>query len=110
MQKSDSFSLGTDARHLVDQLKPGTPAALENGIEIVDRKADVVNPGTALFHEPADRRVRFDGFQQLDQGFSRGKAGDLRPIRIIQLHLGQAEDIAEKRHAFAERPHRNANV
>ncbi len=110
MEKRNSFSLSTDARHLVDQLKPGLPAALEDGIQVVDRKADVVNAGTSLLHEPGDRRVRIDGFQQLDQGFSCGKAHDLRPIRIIQLHLGQAEDIAEKRHALAERPHRNADV
>jgi len=110
VEKRNSFSLSTDARHVVDQLKTGLTAALENGIQVVHRKADVVNPGTALLHEPPDRRVRLDGFQQLDQRFSRCKSRDLCPIRIIQLDLGQAKNIPEKRHALAERPDRDANV
>jgi len=55
VEKRDPFSLGPDTGFLVDELDPRLPAALQHRVEIVDRKADVMDAGSALRHEARDR-------------------------------------------------------
>ena len=63
MQECNPLSLRADARLFVDELNPCRPAALEHRVQVVDRKADVMNSWTALGHEARDRRPRIIGFQ-----------------------------------------------
>lgn len=54
MQKRDPLSLCSDPRLLVDELYTGSAAALEHRVQVVDRKADVMDPGPSLRHEASD--------------------------------------------------------
>ena len=57
MEKGDSLSLRPYARRVVDQPDTFGPAAGEGVIQIVNRKADVMNAWTATVDEPGDRRI-----------------------------------------------------
>lgn len=102
MQERDSLSLRSDPRLLVDELYAGSPAALEHCVEVVDGKADVVDTGPALCHKPPYGRLGIVGLQQLHQGLPRGEPDYARPIRIIEVDLGQTQDVPEERNAPCE--------
>ena len=53
MQEGDSFSLGADARRLVDEPNAVRAAALERAVEIVDGETDVMNARPAFGDELA---------------------------------------------------------
>ena len=55
MQKCDGFAFGAKARLVVDDANAGGAAALECSREVVHDKADVVNTGSTLGDELADR-------------------------------------------------------
>lgn len=110
MQEGDSFSLGSDARFLVDELNASSAAPVECRLEVVDGKADVMDSGSALRHESRDRGGGIVGLQQLDEGLSRTEPNDARAVGIIELHLPQPQDIAEKGKGVAEGRQGDPNV
>ena len=110
MQEGNSFSLGSDARFLVDELNTRGAAPLECRVEVVDRKADVMNPGTTLRHKAGNRRRGVVGLQQLDEGLSRAEPHDARSVGIIEFHLSQTHYIAEKGKSVAEGLQGDPNV
>ena len=110
MQEGDSFSLGSDARRLVDDLNARGAAAVECRVQVVHRKADVMNPRSALLHEARDRRRGVVRLQQLDEGLPRAEPHDARSIGIIESHLSQTQNIAEKGEGVAEGLQSDPNV
>jgi len=57
VEECDPFSLRSDARLIVNELNAGLATAIERRVEVVDRKADMVDSGTPFPHEPRDRRI-----------------------------------------------------
>ena len=110
MQEGDSFSFGPDARFLVDELNTRGAALVERRVKVVDRKADVMNPRSPLRHEAGYRRRGVVGLQQLDKGLSRAEAHDARAVGIIESHLSQTQDIAEKGNGVSECLQSDPNV
>lgn len=102
MQEGDSFSLGSDARCLVDELNTSGTAAVECRVQVVHRKANVMNPRSALRHEARDRRRGIVGLQQLDEGLPGAEPHDARSVGIVEFHLSQTQNIAEKGKGVAE--------
>lgn len=110
MQEGDSLSLGSKAGLFVYQLQAGNAAALESGVEVVHREADMVNSRPAFGDEPGDRRLRIVRLQQLDQGLSGREARDASSVRVFEVHLGQPEHITEEGHGLRESIHRDSDV
>ena len=102
MQKRDSLSFRSDSRRLVDELYARRPAALQRCVEVIDGKADVMDTGPSLCHEPRDGRGGVVRLQQLHQGLPRCEPDYARPIRIIESGLGQTQHIPEERNAPCE--------
>lgn len=55
MQKGDSFALGSDARVLVDEPNARGAASVQGSGEVVHDKANVMDAGSTLGDEVADR-------------------------------------------------------
>ena len=110
MQKGDSLSLGPDPRLFVDELHARRPAAIQHRVEIIDRKANVMNTRSALRHEARDRGAWIAGLQQLDQRIPGLEAGYAGPIRVIECFLGQTQYIPEEWNAACEGLYGDPNV
>src|SRR5512140_2984473 len=105
MEKRDTFPLGTDARGLVDEAEAGGPTARERTVEVVHGEADVMDARAASGDEFADGRVRGIGFEELDEGLAGFEPGDLRTVRVVEVDLVQAEQVAVERKDVVERAH-----
>ena len=55
MKKRDAFPFRADPGCFVDEANAGCATSFEGSIQVVDREADVVNPGAALGNEAAHR-------------------------------------------------------
>lgn len=110
MQEGDSFSLGSDARCLIDELNTRGAAAVECRVQVVHRKANVMNPRSALRHEARDRRRGIVGLQQLDEGLPRAEPHDAGAVGVIESYLSQTQNIAEKGKGIAEGLQSDPNV
>lgn len=110
MEEGDPFTLGADARFVVDELQSGLAAPLERRVEIVDRKADVVNSGSPFRDEASDRGIRIVRLQELHQGLAGRETDDPRAIGVVERNLGQFQYFAEKRHGRCEGLHSDSNV
>src|SRR6185312_2192313 len=102
MDECDRLALGADPRFVVNETNAVRPAPVERGAEIVDGETDVVQPGAALRHELADRRLRRARLEQLDQRIARGKAGDRGAVCVVELNLRESEHVAIERTACGE--------
>ena len=110
MQKGDPFPLCTNTRNLIDQLDSEIAAASEHLIEIIDREADVMNPGATPRDEFSNWSIGRGGLQQLDETLSSTDRRDASSIRIGNLRLLHPEHIAKKRQLIRDRLQRNTNV
>jgi len=110
MEERDTFPLRTEPRRFVDQAKAGVAAASEGTVEIVDCEADVMDARATFGDELADGRVRVLGLEQFDEGVTRGKAGDVRAVSVVERDVGEAEQIAVEWKDLVERTHGDADV
>src|SRR5690606_3736863 len=110
VQEGNALSFRTHARHFVDQANSPSPATAHGGLQIIHRKADVVDPRPPALHETADRRLRTLGLQQLYQRLARFQPGYASAVGVIQLHLGQSQNVAVEREDLLEVPDRNSHV
>lgn len=110
MQKHDPLSFGTDSRLLIDELHASRPAPLDHRVEVVDRKADVVDSRSSLCYEARDRRRRVVGLQQLHQRLACAEAHYARAVSVIERNFGQPQYIPEKRKARGDSRHGDSNV
>ena len=110
MQEGDPLSLGSNAWLFVYELETGSAAALESGVEIVHREADMVDPRTAFGDEPGDRRLRIVRLQQLDQRIASREPCYARAIGVVEGGFGQPEHITEKGHGPRESIHSDSDV
>lgn len=110
MQERNSFSLRADPRPFIDELNAGRATPIERRVEVIDRKADVMDARTTLRHEARDRRPGIVRLQQLNKGLARAKAHYPRAIGIGQADLIQTQHIAKKGKALGDRLDRDPNV
>ena len=110
VQERDTFPLGAEPGGFIDQSKAGLAAPRERTVEIVDREADVMDAGATFGDELADGGVRMLGLEQLDEGVTGRKAGDVRTIGVVERHDGEAEQIAVERKDLVERTHGDSDV
>ena len=87
MQKRDALSLRANARLLIYELNAGAAAALQHRVEIVNRKADVVNAGSPLGEEAGNRRGWVFRLEKLHQRLTGAEADDAGSVRILQRNL-----------------------
>ena len=97
MEERDTFPLGAEPGGFIDQPNAGLATTLERTVEIVDRKADVMDAGTAFGDELADGCVRLLGLEQLDEGVTGREAGDVRTVGVVERVFGETEQIAVER-------------
>ena len=88
MQERNPLALRPDARFVIDELKSRPAATLERRVQVVDRKANVVNSGSALRDGARDRRAGIICLQELDKGFAGAEADDTGAICIVERNLG----------------------
>ena len=110
MQKRDSLSFRANPRLLIYELNAGAAAALQHRVEIVNRKADVMNAGSPLGEEAGNRRGGVFRLEKLYQRLAGAKAGDAGSVRIVQDNLRQTQYIPKKRNAICEGFDGDANV
>lgn len=110
MQKCDPLSLRAYARLIVNELHTRRPAPRQHCVQIVDREADVMDPGTPFGDEARDWGIRVIGFQKLYQGLARAEPDDVRAVGIVQRDLGQPQHIPEERQAPGEGLDRDSDV
>lgn len=72
------------------------PATLQHLVQIIDGKANVMNPRPAFGYETRDRGFFVLGLEQLDQRLSSTEADDACAVRVIQRRWPQAKDIAKE--------------
>ena len=97
MQEGDALPLGPDAWGLIDQSETGGATALEGAVEVVDVKAEVMDPRTTLGKELPDGGVCDGGFEELDERIARREPDDARPIGVIERHLGEPVQLSIER-------------
>ena len=110
MQEGYPLSLRADARLFVDELNAGGATALQHRVQVVDRKANVMDSGPALRHESRDRRPRIVRLKKLDQSLAGAEARYPGAIGIVEANLAQAQHIAKKGKTLGERLYRDPNV
>ncbi len=110
MQKHDPLSFGAYSRLLVDELDASRPAPLDHRVQVVDRKADVMDSRSPPRYEARDRRRRVVGLQQLHERLAGAEAHYARAIGVIERNFGQPQYIPEKRKARGDSRHGDSNV
>lgn len=110
MYERDALALGAEPGVFVDEPETVCPASFERGVQVVDRKAHVVDAGPASGHESSDRRLGCLGLQQLDHGFARGEGRDASAVGAVYRNVGHAEYVAVERRARVQAGDRNADV
>ena len=110
MEERDTFPFGAESRHFVDQPNAGGPAARERTVQVVDGEADVMDAGASFGDELADGRLGVLGLEKLHESLTGGEAGDARTIGIVELDLGETEQVAVEGENLVERAHGDANV
>jgi hypothetical protein len=110
VQKYDPLSLGPDARLLINELNASGSASLDRCVEIVDRKADVMDTGAAFRQEARDRRGRIISLQQLHERLSGTETNYARPVSVIERDFAQPQYVPEKWKTLGEGLDRDSNV
>jgi len=110
VQERDSFSLGANARFFINELDACRATPLEHRVEVVDRKADVVDSRTPFRQVAPDRRRGVVGLQQLHQWLTGAKADYPRAVRIVELHFLETQHIPKERERLRERLYRDPNM
>jgi hypothetical protein len=110
VQKYDPLPLGPDARLIVDELNARGSASLDRCVEVVDRKADVMDSRPALRQKARDRRGGIIGLQELHEWLSGAKANYARAVCVIERDLTQPQYIPEKWKALGDGLDRDSNV
>src|SRR3954466_5226564 len=110
MEEGDPLSFGADSRLLIDELKPCLSAALERRVEVIDRKANVMNSRPPLCQVAADGRAFVLGLEELDERFSGAESRDPRAIRVIEIDRRKPQHLAKEWNAGRERLNSDADV
>ena len=110
MQEGNPLPLRADARLFVDELNARGATALERRVEVIYRKADVMDSGSALGHEARDRRGGIVRLQELHQRLARLEPDNPGAIGIVEAHLPQTQYVAKERKTFGDGPYRDPDV
>jgi thioredoxin 1 len=110
MQECYSPAPSSRTWSLVYQTVAGRPAGLDGGVEVGDPVADVMNAGSPLGQESANRTVRLDWSQQLHFGLSKGErqnSGSVNGFRRMRL---DSEHVTIKGDCRIQVGHGNADM
>jgi len=102
MEKRDAFPFCPSAWCFIDKPEAGITAALQGAVEVVHRKADVVNAGTPLGDVFADRGVVGLCFEEFHQRFAGRQSHDGGAVGVVEGNLGHAEDVTVQRKQLVE--------
>ena len=110
MDKGDPLAFSPEAGNLIDKLHTCRTTAIQHRIEIVDRKANVMDSRTSPREEFPDWSIVAFRLEQLDETLARGHSRDARAVRIGELDWRHSEHIAEKRQLTIDRRESNPYV
>lgn len=110
MEEGDAFSFCPHSRSFVDEPDSGGSTARQRAVQVVYRKANVVNAGAALLQVATDRRLRMLGLQQLHERLPGREPRDSRSVGIVERRLGKAKDVPIKGENLSQVAHRDSNV
>jgi hypothetical protein len=110
VDERDSLALGSNSRGLVDQPKPDGPAARKYGIEVINGKADVMEPRTTLLEEPADRAIGSARLEQFDERVTGCYGSDGRAVGIVERDFGQPQHVTIERQRLGKPADGNADM
>ena len=110
MNESDSLAFGAHTRGFVNQPCPRIPAALQSRVQIVHRKADVMNRRATAGDESADWRVRLCRLQQLDNRSSRIQSRYPRAVGVPQIDGREPQDFPVERENLGDGAHGNPDM
>jgi hypothetical protein len=110
VQKYDPLSLGPDAWSFIDELNARGLASLDHCVEIVDRKADVMDTRSAFRQKARDRRGGIIGLQQLHEGLSGAEANYAGAVGVIERDFPQPQYVPEKWKNLGDGLYRDSNV
>ena len=110
MDESDPLSFRSDPRLFIYQANTRLPAPLENGVEIRNRKADVMNARAPLRDEFSNRRIGVFRLQKLNERLASLECLDSGAVGISELYRLHSQYFPVKRHCRFERGQRNPNV
>lgn len=110
MEKSDSLSLGAQARCFVDEPNAGGATFIESCVDVVNGEAHVMNSCAPSGDEFANWGDLVIGLEKLDERVARGHRRDTRAVRIFYRKLGQSENLPEKRKTRRDGLHGDSNV
>lgn len=110
MNEGDSLALGARARDFVNQPCPRIPAAFQSRVQIVHRKADVMNRRATPGDKSADWRVRLCRLQQLDNRSPRIQSRYPRAVGVLQIDGRQPQDFPVERQNLGDGAHGNPDV
>ena len=110
MKERDSLLLRADTRGLVDEANAGCATSVESSVEVVDGEANMVNTGATFGDIAPNRRFRGFSFEQFNERFASGKAGNRCTVGVVERHFWQIEYVAIERQDLFEGPHRDSDV
>lgn len=110
MKERNALPFGTNSGSLINQSNAGGAASFKGGDQVVDAKAHVMDSRAALLYEPADRRIRRFGLEELDERLTGGQASNPGSVGVVQRDLGEPEDVAIEGKDLVEGADRDADV
>lgn len=83
---------------------------MEGGVEIVNRKADVMDTRPAFGHELPDGRIIGFGLQEFDKRLTGSDASDTSAVSVVEWDFGELEQVAVEGQDGFEVAHGNAEM
>jgi hypothetical protein len=110
MEEGNPLPLGSQPRCFIDQSNAGFPATLEHVVEVIHRKADVVDAGTAFRDKFTDGGVIRMPLEEFDKRFPAGHTGNAGSISVVEGYDGHLEHISQERQQIIEGTHGDPDV
>jgi len=110
MKECDSLSFRANSGSLINQSDAGGAASFKGSDQVVDAKAHVVDSRAALLYEPANRRIRRFGLEQLDERLPGRQASNPGSVGVVQRDFGEPEDVAIEGKDLVEGADRDTDV
>lgn len=110
MNEGDALSFGTDAGSVVHQLDPRFAASGEGAVQVVNGKADMMEPRPPLSEKFPYRGGLIGRFEEFHQGAGGVKAANPRAIRVGEGNLDKTQYPLEKRGRITNGAHGNSDV
>jgi hypothetical protein len=102
VKEGNPFTFRSETRPFVDETDSSGSATFERGVEIVYRKADMMDAWAAFGDELRHWRLWGLGFEELDQGITGAQSGDSGPIVVAERDVVETEQVTVQRKNLVE--------